>query len=323
MRAALVKAFDQPPSLGSFPLPTPNPSDVLVQVKASAVAPIVRMQASGALYAADAPLPFIAGLDGVGHLVSDPSSRVYFAFPTAPYGALAEQLAIPRSLTVPLPDGLSYIDAAALGNPAMSSWVALTRRTRLQRGEAVLINGATGSAGRLAIQFAKHLGASRVIATGRHPQRLEEAKALGADEVIALDGTKDEMVARFRTVIRSGVDVILDYLWGPSAEQLLAACVNAGSRSEHARRMRWINLGSSGGSVAAVPTVPFRSSRLELLGSGLGSEPDSELMASIGEALQVAQAAGIRVDTWTAPIEDVDKAWTTKEQDNKRLVITL
>ena len=321
MRAALVTAFDHPPSFGSFSAPTPGPSDVLIRVRAAAVSPVVRLGASGALYAADTRLPLVPGIDGVGHLVDDPTSRVYFAFPPAPYGALAETVAVPRSLTLPIPDGLSDVAAAALANPAMSSWTSLTRRTRLQPGETILINGATGIAGRLAIQVARHLGAARIIATGRSAARLQEVQALGAHEVVLLEGSKEEMVARFRTVIRSGVDVILDYLWGASAEQLLAACVNAGSRTEPARRIRWVNVGSSGGGVASMAPVAFRSSRLEMLGSGLGSETDSEQMACIGETFKVAQQAGFSVQTTTAAIEDVEKAWTTGEKD-KRLVIT-
>ena len=322
MRAALVHAFDKPPSFGSFAPPTAAGSDVLITVKAAAVSPVVRLSASGLLYVAGSPLPFIPGVDGVGHIAGKPSSRVYFAFPTAPYGALAETVAIPRALTIPIPDGLSDIDAAALANPAMSSWVALTRRTKLQRGETVLVNGATGAAGRLAVQIAKHLGAGRIIATGRNKQRLEEVKALGASELIVLDGSKEEMVARFKAAIQSGVDVVLDYLWGASAEQIVTACINAGSRTDKARRIRFINIGQSSGPSVNIAAIPFRSSALEVLGSGLGSEPNSELMASIDEALRAALEAGFKVDTWTAPIEDVEKAWTAQEHD-KRLVVTL
>lgn len=325
MRAALVTAFDKPPSFGSFAPPLASPADVLVTVKAVAISPIVRLAASGALYTGAGKFPFIPGVDGVGHLVDHPSSRVYFAFPTAPYGSLADTVSIPRSHVISVPDGLSDVDAAALANPAMSSWTALTRRTQLKGGETVLINGATGAAGRLAVQVAKHLGAGRIIATGRNAQRLEETRALGADELILLDGSKEEMVGRFKAVIHSkgGVDVILDYLWGASAEQLMAACINAGSRTEPGRRIRFINIGSSSGPTVTTASIPFRSSRLELLGSGLGSEPDTELLKSIGEALQAAQQAGFKVDTWTAPLEEVEKAWTSKAEKVARLVVTL
>ena len=321
MRAVLVNAVTQPPTFGSFPIPTAGPTEVLVKVKASSVSGIVRLSATGALSAPGSPLPFIPGVDGVGHLVDQPSSRVYFAFPTSLRGALADIVAIPRSNVIPLPDGMSDVEAAALANPAVANWMALTRRTKLKKGETVLINGATGIAGRLAVQIAKHLGAGRIIATGRNLQRLEEAKALGADEVIALDGTKEEMVGRFKAVIRS-VDVIVDYLWGPSAEQLITACINAGSRTEPARRIRFVNLGSTSGQAASIPAVAFRTNNLELVGSGLGSEPDSELIAAIGEAFSVVQGAGFRVETWTAPIEEVGTAWTAPE-NGKRLVITL
>ena len=250
---------------------------------------------------------------------------MYFSFPTAPYGTLADTVSIPRSYTVPIPDGLSDVDAAALANPALSSWIVLTRRTQLRRGETVLINGATGAAGRLAVQIAKHLGAGKIIATGRNRERLDETRALGADELILLDGSKEEMVARFKTVIHSktGVDVILDYLWGPSAEQLTTACISAGSRTEKARRIRYVNIGMSAGATITLAAMPLRTSNLHILGSGLGSEPDSEIFASVGEALQAAKEGGFKVDTWTAPIDEIEKAWTSKDEKDKRLVITL
>ena len=323
MRAALVHSFDQPPSFGSLPPPTADSSSVLVRVTASAVSNVARSVASGSHYSAASALPFVPGIEGVGRLQSDPSARVYFAFPTPPYGALADVVSVAPSHIIPVPAHLSDVAAAALANPAMSSWVALTRRTVLQRGETVLINGATGTAGLLAVQIARHLGAGRVIATGRNQQRLEEARRVGADEVVVLEGGKEGMVGKFRAVVRSGVDVILDYLWGDSAEQLLTACVNAGSRTGPARRIRWVNVGSASGQYVNVATAPFRSSRLEMLGSGLGSEPDSEVLAAIGEAFEAARDAQFHfhVDVQTAPIEDVEQAWTTVEKD-KRLVIT-
>ena len=319
MRAAVVTAFDKPPSFGSFPLPTPGPSDVLVNVKASAVSSIARFAATGAF---GGKLPLVPGLEGVGTLADSPSKRVYFAFPPGMCGALAEIIAIARSNVIPVPDHLSDIEAAAFANPAMAVWVPLTRRTQLKRGETVLINGATGTAGRLAVQICKHLGAGRVIATGRSEKRLAEAKALGADEVIVLQDNKEVMVERFKAAIRGGVDVILDYLWGASAEQLAAACLNAGSRAEQSRRIRWINVGSASGPTANIVANALRSSPLEMLGSGLGSQPDSELLKALGEAFEAAREGGFKVDTWTAKLEDVEKAWATPEKD-KRLVITM
>ena len=322
MRAALVQVLGHPPKLGSFPIPTADSSHVLVRVKASAVTNVVRGVASGSHYSAAPQLPFVVGLDGVGHLLDDPSSRVYFSFPTPPLGALADVVAVARTHIIPVPASLSDVEAAALANPALSCWVALTRRTQLKLGETILINGATGAAGRMAVQVAKHLGAGRIVATGRNAQRLEEAKAMGATDVIVLDGSKEEMVGRFKAVVRGGLDVILDYLWGASAEQLMAALVNAGSRTEPARRIRWVNVGSASGQFVNLATAPFRSSNLEFSGSGLGSEPDGVLMEAIGEAMAVAKEAGFRVDTWTAPIEDVEQAWQAEER-HKRLVITL
>ena len=329
MRSALVHAFDKPPTVGTFAAPVPSADQVLVTVKAVGIAPIVRLAASGAFYSAAmgaAKFPFIPGVDGVGHLADNPSSRVYFAFPTAPHGSLADTVAIPRANIAPIPEGLSDVEAAALANPLVASWKALTRRTQLKRGETVLINGATGMAGRLAVQVAKQLGAGRIITTGRNKQKLDDTRALGATETILLDGNKEDTAARFKAAIQTqgGVDVILDYLWGSSAEQLIAACMNAGSRTSQARSIRYINIGAISAPTITIPAVPLRSSRLEIMGAGVGSEPDSEVAKSVGEALQVAKEAGFKVEIWTAPIEEIEKAWTTEVGDkDSRLVITL
>ncbi|HSB98213.1 MAG TPA: zinc-binding alcohol dehydrogenase family protein, partial [Spongiibacteraceae bacterium] len=192
MKAAVVENFPHPPRYRDFDEPVAQTDEIMVSVRAAALSQLVRMQASGKHYSSGTP-PFVPGVDGVGYL--DDGRRVYFAFPRAPVGAMAERVAVKSAYTVVLPDSVDDITAAAIANPGMSSWAALSERIALKRGEAVLINGANGTSGRLAIQIAKHLGAGRIIATGRNPASATELQALGADEFISINQPNEDLIA--------------------------------------------------------------------------------------------------------------------------------
>jgi NADPH:quinone reductase-like Zn-dependent oxidoreductase len=319
MNAALVQSFDRPPEYGTFADPVAGPGETLVSVGAAALSPLVKGQASGRHYSSEAAFPFIPGVDGVGRLAD--GSRVYFAFPQRPFGAMAERAAVDDRLRVPVPPDLDDATAAAVANPGMSSWAALTARARLVPGETVLINGATGVSGRLAVQIAKHLGAKKVIATGRNPDRLDELPALGADVVIPLAQPAAELARRFRQEIGGGVDVILDYLWGPTAEQLIAAVAGHGS-SRAEPRIRYVEIGAASGAAISLPGAALRSSGLELLGSGLGSCSHQELVAIIGALLDAVVPAKLRIATEVVPLSEVATAWT-RDTGERRLVFAV
>ncbi len=158
-------------------------------------------------------------------------------------------------MSIELPDGLDDVTAAGIANPGMSSWVALMSRAKFVAGESVLILGATGVAGQLAVQIAKRLGAHRVIAAGRNPKALEELKDLGADSVISLDQEHDALVAAFRQELAlNPVDVVLDYLWGAPAEALLAAVSQKGLRTASSR-IRFIQIGGIAGPTISLPRL--------------------------------------------------------------------
>ncbi|WP_434287917.1 quinone oxidoreductase family protein [Celeribacter sp. SCSIO 80788] len=316
MKAAIVTQAGQPPVCASFDAPTPAEGEVLVTVRAAALSQLVRAKASGAHYSFDGGYPFVPGVDGTG--VLENGARVYFAFPRAPYGAMAQQVAVPKDHCVALPDGIDDLRAAALANPGMSSWMALKDRARLQPGETVLVNGATGVSGVLAVQIARHLGAGRVIAIGRNPAMLERLKSLGADEAISLTET-DDLSARFDACFATGVDVVLDYLWGPSARSLLVAASRA--KPAHTRR-RFVQIGAMGGGEISLPAGWLRSSAIELMGSGLGSVAMPRVIAAVGEMLAVADKIGLEITTECVPLERVSEAWADTES-RARQVITL
>jgi NADPH:quinone reductase-like Zn-dependent oxidoreductase len=317
MKAAVVRGPGQIPAYADFAAPTASAGEVRIRVTAAALSPLVRGRASGAHYSATGQFPFIAGVDGVGRL--EDGARVYFGFPRAPYGAMAEETVASSAFCVPLPEGLDDLTAAAIANPGMSSWAALTERAKLKPGETVLINGATGTSGRLAVQIAKHLGARKVIATGRNVEALKEVAALGADVTIPLVEDAAALEERFKPQFDQGIDVVLDYLWGRSAERLLVAGAKAG---EPARPLRFVQIGSMSGSDITLPGAVLRACAVELMGSGLGSVPLDRLVRAIGELLQAARPGGFRIAFRPVPLSEVERAWTD-DVSKRRTVFTM
>src|SRR6202453_2464784 len=199
MNAAVVSNFKVPPRYTTFADPVPAEGERRVTVSAAGLHPIVKSLANGTHYGSTGELPFIPGVDGVGRL--DDGARVFFGVARPPYGTMAERGLAAGWMCIPVPDGLDDATAAGIANPAMSSWVALSARAKFVAGESVLILGATGVAGQLAVQIAKRRGARRVVGAGRNPEALEKLKDLGADAVISLDQAQDALVAAFRIEI--------------------------------------------------------------------------------------------------------------------------
>jgi NADPH:quinone reductase-like Zn-dependent oxidoreductase len=317
MKAAVVKGAGQTPVYADFAEPTPMAGESRIAVTAAALSPLARARAAGAHYSVAAAYPTIVGVDGVGRL--DDGRRVYFMLPRAPWGAMAAFAVAPATQTAPLPDGLDDLTAAAIANPGMSSWAALKERAKLKAGETVLINGATGSAGRLAVQIARHFGAKRVIATGRNAEALHSLTALGADATIALGDDEAALEDRFRKAFAEGVDVVVDYLWGTSAERLLVAA--AKGLAEDAG-LRFVQVGSASGPNIALPSAVLRSKAITLMGSGLGSVPRDRLAADIGELLQAAAARRFAIPVRAVALPDVEQAWGERDS-TARIVFTI
>ncbi|MGH8446608.1 MAG: quinone oxidoreductase family protein [Solimonas sp.] len=318
MKAAIVHAFDQLPKYGEIAAPLAGPGEVLVATKAAAISQLVRAQAAGKHYSSGKTLPLVPGADGIGLL---DGRRVYFAFPRTPIGSMAETVAVKAAHCVPLPDAVDDITAAAIANPGMSSWAALEARAHFRRGETVLVNGAAGTSGKLAIQIAKHLGASRIVATARNPAAEAELRALGADAFIDLRQSPEQLVAAFRDEMHgAGIDVVLDYLWGPPAAAIIDAAAGHGS-SEAAARTRFVNIGSLAGASLPLNAGTLRSSGLELLGSGLGSVSHAGLVQIVGKLLQAIVPAGLKIDATPVPLPEVEAAWA--QQTTDRVVLTM
>jgi NADPH:quinone reductase-like Zn-dependent oxidoreductase len=310
MKAAIVTEAGRPPIYGEFRDPVPADGEKLIRVTASALNNLAKSRAAGVHYSSSSPsVPFVVGVDGVGRL--DDGRRVYFVFPTAPFGSMSERTVARTSACLPLPADLDDVTAAAVAVPGMSSWAALTERVRLQRGESVLVNGATGVSGRLAVQIAKHLGARRVVATARNEEALRDVPALGADATIPLrdvgDGFEEAVQKQFAG---EGIDVVLDYLWGPSAERILAA---AAKRDRSAVPVRFVQIGALSAPSISLPGAALRASAIELLGSGVGSLAPEAALRSIGAVLNAAVPGQFRVATRPVPLSDVESTWSTAE----------
>jgi NADPH:quinone reductase-like Zn-dependent oxidoreductase len=316
MRAAVVTAFDTPPTYQDFPEPTPeDPDEVLVDVIAAGLHPRVRSQADGSHYTSTGELPLVPGIDGVGR-APDGTLR-YFILPDTTMGAMAERTVVDLRRSIVLPEGSDPVLIAAAMNPAMSSWLALRQRISFQPGQKVLVLGATGNAGRMAVQVARHLGASEVIGAGRQPAPLAALIDIGASATVRLDGTAD--AARRLGEAARGVDVVIDYLWGQPAADAMVAVVT--DRADRGQPLSWIEVGSIAGSTAAIPSAALRAARLQILGSGQGSVPNRDILAELPALASEITSGTFQVNARPVPLTDIEAAWkdTTGTQ---RIVIT-
>ena len=316
MRAAVINILGQPPQDQQFPEPVPGKDEVLVQVRAAGLHPIVKARASGAHYSSSGMVPLVPGLDGVGQL-SD-GSRVYFGASQQKWGTMAERSLASRSMCIPLPDGLDDLQAAAIANPGMSALGSLKERARLEKGESVLILGATGIAGQLAIQLARHLGAGRIVAAGRNVDSLTGAPV---DAVISLAQPDEAVRDAFAAEAWSGIDVVIDYLWGRPTELLLEALAR-GFRAESTRTIRLVEVGESAGKTISLPGATLRSIDLTLKGSGFGSVPLQTILAMIPTLFSLAAQGELKVAVEPVPLSEVETAWNRVEK-GRRIVFTI
>jgi len=314
MKAAIVQGAGQAPVYGDFDEPAVLPGESRIAVTASALSQLARGRAAGTHYSGSGAFPFVVGIDGVGR--REDGKRVYFLALRSPYGSMAEQSVAQAAHCIVLPDDLDDVTAAAIANPGMSSWAALTERAKLQKGQTVLINGATGVSGRLAVQIAKHLGARKVIATGRNVEVLRALEALGADATIPLVEDAAALEDSFKQHFAEGVDVVLDYLWGQTARSLLIAAAKAEAA------IRFVQIGSLSGQEIALPAAVLRSSAITLMGSGLGSVPLDRLVACIAGVFQAAVPSGFKIAAAPVPLSQVEQAWSLADSA-RRTVFTV
>jgi NADPH:quinone reductase-like Zn-dependent oxidoreductase len=318
LKAAIVTGPGQTPEYGDFDDPAPKAGYELITVTASALSPAAKAMAAGSFFGSAGTYPKVAGIDGTGRTTG--GQRVYFAMPQAPFGAMAEKVLVPADNCVVLPDGLDDVTAAAIANPGMSSVAALTARAALRAGETVLVHGATGVAGTLAVQLARHLGAGKVIAAGRDAAALERAAALGADVTISLLQEAATVEAALAEQFSGdGADVVLDYLYGQRAETLLAAIGRARGIS---RPVRYVVVGGVERQEITLPSAVLRAAPVAVLGSGIGSVPFTEATSAIGVVLRAAVPERLHIDTTTVPLAEVGQGWDKNTGRSRVVFVT-
>ncbi len=323
MKAAVMYQKGELPQYVDFPEPVAqNDDEVLVTVKAVAIKHLDKSRASGKHYSSDAPKEGgrVIGGDGICLLVD--GTRVYGMGVS---GMLAEKATIEKDRIVKLPDGLSDTAAAALANAVIGAAMGLRFKAAIQPGDVVLINGATGFTGRVAVQIAKYYGAKKVIATGRNEQSLQDLLTLGADELISVKQADDTFLAQLKETHKSSpIDVIIDYLWGHTAEMILSSLTGKGSFTH---RTRFVSVGSMSGDLIRLSAATMRSVDLKLTGSGLGSWSKDEVRRLFSEILPemfgLAAEGKLKVETITVKLEDIADLWDLDVPDGQRLVVTI
>lgn len=322
MKAAIVTSAGIKPIFGEFQNPVRREGLEVITATAAALSNLTKGRAAGSHYSANNHYPFVPGVDGVGTLADD--RRVYFAMPEAPFGAMAEQTLVDLRRTITVPDNLDDAAAAALANPGMSCFAALVERARFQAGETVLINGATGAAGLVAVQVAKQLGARKVIVTGRNAEQLETLRSLGADVVIPFDLRPNNLqgVRHFEQALAAtfadGLDVVVDYLWGSSARIIIVAVAKA---VEDAHPVRFIQVGGASREPVELPASALRCSAIQIMGSGLKSVPFPRLLEGIRQTFDLAAHGQLHLPTEVVPLSTVTENW--EASGKPRLVFTL
>lgn len=305
MHAAIITAYDAPPAYGEHPEPVAaGENEMVVDVLAAGLHHLTRAKANGTHYTATGTFPLVPGVDGV---VRDPQGRLRYAvLDDTASGTFAERTVIDVRRSVLLPEDADPVRVAAAMNPGMSSWVALRRRVSFPEGRRVLILGATGSAGRMAIQIAKRFGASQVIAVGRDATRLTTLRDLGADQAVTFDDV----------AVAADVDVVLDFVWGaPAADAMLPLLK---SRADRGAPLNWIQIGSIAGATAPIPSAALRAARLRIVGSGIGSVSPADFIAEFPELAAAVTDGTLDVQARPVPLADIARAWD--EETGERLV---
>ena len=305
MRAAEVTELGSPPS------PAERETDGPVEVLAVALNPLDLAVAAGRFYGGHPPLPYVPGCEAVGRVDGE---RVYLfgeGFGTRRDGFLVERVDFPRAGAIPLPDDLDDARAAACGIAGLAGWVPVARRAPVRPGDRVLVLGATGLVGSVALQGARLLGAERVVAAGRDRDRLERARELGADETVQLE--EGDLVERFREACGGdGPTLVIDPLWGAPAR----AAVDAAAPSA-----RVVNIGQSAGAEATLTSAAVRGKQLDILGHSDFALARDELREAYAELTGHVAAGRIVLDVETFPLEDVAGAWAAQAAGRKAVVL--
>ena len=303
MRAALVEQIGQPPVVGEAAEPQRGEGQALVQVTAAAINPIDISISLGKFYGGSPDVPYVMGREAVGRVIEgdalDPGTQVWFQPRSG--GAFAEYALAEEGDAIVLPEGTDHSLAAALGIAGLTGWLAVEWRAHLRGGERVLVLGATGVVGLVAVQAARILGASHITAAGRDTDALEGLRELGAHETIALDGD-----------LGGPYDVVIDPLWGKPAE----AAIKAAGYSA-----RFVQLGQSAGAEATLRSGDIRGKSLAIVGFTLGHVPRDKTQAAYWRLIELATSGELKVERETLPLDWAGEAWRRQQDSPHRKLV--
>ena len=309
MRAALIREVGAVPEVGEVD----EPSGETIEVLAAPLNPIDLAVSRGVLATGHPPLPYVPGCEAVGQT---DDGRIVWLFAGSvgrtSNGAIAERVAVGDSFVIDVPDGADPALAAGLGIAGLAGWLPLAWRAPLRGGENVLVLGATGSVGLVAVQTAKLLGAARVVAAGRSAQGLERTAQLGADATVSLD--QDDLVAAFKDAFGGdGPSYVFDPLWGEPAAAAVQAAVPWATI---------VNLGQSAGPTSGLLSAAVRFKSLSILGHTNYALGPEELATHYRRLVEHAIAGDITLEVERVPLDDVAEAWRRQaEHAGAKLVV--
>jgi NADPH2:quinone reductase len=317
MKAAVLHEVGGVPRYEDFPDPVAGEDEVIIDVLAVAVENVDKLIAAGDHYASKkfiARLPAIPAFDGVGTLPD--GTLVGFGDPRLPYGALAERTVVSAKAFAAIAEGLDPAVATVLGTAITG--MSIKTAANFVPGETVLVQGATGVAGRLAVKVARLLGAGRIVATGRDDHQLCEVRDIGADTVINTAVSDEALAQAFTDARGDGYDIVLDYLWGRPTEILLRSLVPESFAFPKPTRV--IQVGESAGPGLSVAAASLRTSGVEIYGAAKGLNP--ETMGDLyGQVVKWAQSGELTFDLEKVPLSDIEAAWQRTDLRGKRLVV--
>lgn len=301
VRTAVITGWGEAPSVHDLPAPHEAPGRSLVRLVAAAVNPVDLAIGSGRFYMPLPEPPFTAGVEAVGHVVQShslaPGSLVWCLRPDA--GCWAETFSAPDDALVPVASDVDPVTAAAMGVAGLAGWMPVVTRGGLAMGETVVVLGATGVAGQVALQAARARGAGRVVAVGRNAERLEGLRRFGVDDILAIDDG-DDLAGRISAACPERVNLVIDMLWG----EAVAACIPA-----MAVGGRIVQVGSASGQTAVLPGGPLRGGRLDIRGFSVFSEHATSVAIAHADLTRAAAEGAVGVPVREIAFDDVTEAW--------------
>lgn len=318
MKAAVLNKLDSVPFYIDFPDPVPqDETQIVMNVKAAALKNLDKVKTKEFYYAHYSSLPVVVGTDGVGTL-SD-GTNVYAMGIT---GTLGQKSLISANRYTVLPANIDFALAAALPNAVLGSAIPLKDRAEMKQGDVVLINGATGITGKVAVQIAKYYGASKIIVTGRIQESLQALKTLGADVAISILQDDETFLQQIKEIDQTTpIDIVLDYIWGKPAELIMNAFQN-----RHGNKIRFVTMGDMAGRTFPISSGVLRSADILLMGSGFGSLTPEVMSLYINKILPemfaLAAAGKLTIETENMNLKDISTAWSV-DSKGKRLVVII